>query len=212
MSSSGTQSDFEGTKNAGLDSQSVSDGMTTTSQTVLDGEGPGSEMVTTTNADGTRTVDFYVDGLLDEEQTLGTTGSTPITDTTYGYDGQGRNTSITDWTGTTKFKLRADGSVSEVDYPDGRTQVVNTTDPKSDTPTQVKLPDGTTQSQGINLKGQQTSQSGNGVLPAEYTYDPNTGMATNLKLFQSGTLDVGTPESTTWAYDPSTGLAHQQNV
>ncbi len=205
LSVSGNQSDFVGEKNAGLDSESVSNGRTTTHHTELNTPSAGNVTVTLTYPDGTQTVDIYANGRLLNEKTLGTDG-VQISSTSYTYDALGRNDSVTDWMGTTSFDLEKDGSVKAVHFPDGRSQTVNSTDAKSGAPTQVTLPNGQTQNTGLNTRGQQTTQSGAAVLPARFTYDANTGALTGLNLFQSGTLDTGTAETTTWGYDAATGL------
>lgn len=210
LSDTGGGADFEGSSNAGLTQKSTVNGQTTTTNTVFTGT-PGGSIVTTTNPDGTQIVDTYTQGVLTQEQQLGTNGSV-ITATTYGYDSLQRNTSITDWTGTTTFTLRPDGSIATETLPDGRTETVNTTDQKTQAPTSTTLADSGQPSQTVNQPvdalGRETSQSGAGVLPTVYTYDDGNGLGqlASLTTYQSGTLNGSGAATTRFAYDPDTGL------
>ena len=92
--------------------------------------------------------------------------------------------------------------------PDGGTESVNTQDSNNQLPTDVTRLDGqSTVSQSISPAGQTTSQSGAGVAPATYGYDPVTGKLSSLTLFPSGsTSTTAGQEITSFKYDPSTSL------
>jgi hypothetical protein len=212
QSTTGNQSDSSGTDHGGLDSTATVDGETATTHTALGTS--GNDTVTTTNPDGTQTIDSYSDGLLSEEDSKDAAGNL-TGKTTYGYDAVARNTSITsyqkDSSGsltvglTTSYTLRADGSVSQTQTPDG-TITVNSFDPLTETPKSITTPDGTIM-QGVDSKGNVTSQSGGGVLPTTYGYDPNTAALSDINLFPSGSTSDSTGEQTThYGHDASGAL------
>jgi YD repeat-containing protein len=71
--------------------------------------GPGDYTDTTTNPDGTQTVDVYVDDLLTQKQQLGTDGSL-IDLTNYSYNAMRELISQSDFSGSETFSYWADGS------------------------------------------------------------------------------------------------------
>ena len=212
LSASGNQQTTDYSSNSGLDTQTTSNGLTTSTHTEL-GAGDGNYTVTTTNPDGTRTVDTYAEGLLTQEQTLGTSGTTAITTVSYYYDALRRNIEVDDWTGTTTFQLRDDGSVQSMTLPDGRAETINAQDANTQLPTEVTRLDGKDVTQSLSPTGQTTSQgigdSKNAphVTPSTYQYDPLTGKLASLTLFPTGSsTDTTGQEITGFKYDPATGL------
>lgn len=206
LSAAGVQNFFSGTLGGGLVQQQDDNGQKTT--TVVTPASDGSDTVFTNHPDGSRTVDTYSQGLLREEDQQDKGGYNTISSVGYGYDMLGRNTTLTDFTGTTTYTLRNDGSVSAIAYPDGRVQTVTAMDPATGVPTTVHRTDGQSVSQTIDGNGRTTSQSGAGVLPVKFDYS-SLGQLSDLTTFSSGTL--GTTASsdarrTHFVYDPTSGL------
>jgi len=180
------------------------DGQTT--QTVTSIPSAGTYTKTTASPDGTKTADTYTDGLLTDEQTIGTNGA-QITDVSYQYNGLRELTAKTDYTGTTGYTYFSDGTQASITLPGHNPQAVNLIDQHSEATTQATRPDGQTVSTPRNTLGSVGTQSGAGVLPASLGYDlGQTGQMTSLTTYQSGTLgDLSTAAQTSWSYDPSTG-------
>jgi RHS repeat-associated protein len=177
----------------------------------------GGWMTTTSNPDGTKTVDTYADGLLVKEQHLGTDGSTDIVGpTTYVYNGLRELTSKTDYTGTTNYSYFQDGTQSGVQTPGHSAQTVNAIDPATNAATTTTRPDSNQIQTPQNLLGQATAQTGAGLLSANFGYEDTTGAQTgqlnSLTTFQgtttlnAGTLTGSGAATTGWSYDPNTGL------
>lgn len=213
LSASGNQLSSAYTSNSGLNTTTTNNGLTTSTRTDL-GTGDGAYTITTTNPDGTQTVDSYTEGLLTQEQQLGTDHTTVITTVSYYYDALRRNIEVDDWTGPTTFTLWPDGSVKTMTLPDNRTETVSTQDPNTQLPTDVTRLDGKDVTQSINSTGQATSQSvtdvtpgASPITPTTYQYDPLTGKLANLTLFPSGNSTNTTGQEVTgWKYSLSTGL------
>jgi RHS repeat-associated protein len=216
FSSSGADISTSGTSNGGLTSTQNNNGAKTTTTTTLGTN--GGSVVTTSNPDGSFTEDTYTAGTLAEEDSY-SNQDLLIAKTTFGHDALGRNNKVTSWRPdsggaltvpqATTYTLRDDGSVSDVQYPDGRTQSVDETDDKSGVPTTSVRADGGTVHTPVNAKGQQTSQSGAGVLPATFTYDPHSGQLSDITTFTSGTLGTTSSsdaQDTHFIYDPASGL------
>jgi hypothetical protein len=162
------------------------------------------EVDTTTNPDHTQLTDTYTQGLLKQAQTLSATG-TPVTTDSFAYDTLQRNDATTDWTGTTTYTLQPDGSISGETLPDGRTSSI-AADPNTDAPLATTRTDGTTANATFNTLGEQTSQSGAGQVPANFGYNQTTGQLNSITTFASGTLNSGTGATTSFHFDPNTGL------
>jgi RHS repeat-associated protein len=177
------------------------DGITST-QTQL--QGGGAWTTTTSYPDGTETVAHYLQGLLDHVDQVAADGSTVLSSVRYGYDYLGRQTSMTDSTGTTSYKLRADGSLQETDYPDNTSQTVLSWDALTDQPTEVVNRDGTHSFVTYNAKGEVTSRSGGGITPTQTSRNAATGASTLTTYTGAGF--TGTTATTTWQTDPTTGL------
>ena len=203
---------------AGLSSSSTVDGQTSTTSTVLNGS--GGRTVTTYNPDGSFTEDTYTSGVLSEQDSYDN-GDVETAKAVYGYDKLGRNNAVTQYRPdsggrltveqTTTFTLRADGSVSMMTLPGGRTQYVDQYDGKNQTPDSLIRTDGQEVYTPHNGKGQVTEQYGAGVLPASFSYDSTTGQVTDLTLHQQATMSGSTFTDTTglatthWDYDPRSG-------
>jgi hypothetical protein len=66
--------------------------------------------------------------------------------------------------------------------------------------------DGSTVNAAYNTLGEQTSQSGAGVVPANFGYDQTTGNLTGITTFASGTVGQGAAATTTFGFSNNTGL------
>lgn len=179
----------------------------------------GGWVTTITNPDLTQTVDTYADGLLIEEQHLGTDGKTDIVGPTiYFYNGLRELTGKTDYTGTTTYTYFQDGTQASVQTP-GHTgpQSISAVDLANNTATASSRADGGKIQTPQNLFGQTTYQTGAGLLSAGFSYDDTTGSQTgqlsSLTTFQgatslnaNGALTGSGAATTSWAYDPNTGL------
>jgi len=203
LSTTGDSVDSVTVSNGGLNTSETDDGLTTTTQVSY--PSTGGEVDTTTNPDGTQLVDTYTQGLLASAVTLGADGST-ITSESYGYDALRRNNSTSDWTGKTTYTLRADGSIYSEESPDGKTTTVTGDDPATDAPTATTLPDGDEDDAEYNTLGEQTSQSGDADIAAEFDYNQTTGQLASISTFSSGELDGAGEATTGFGYSDNTGL------
>jgi YD repeat-containing protein len=194
--------------NGGLNSRSIVNGLTSTTDVAYPGGAPGAKLVTTTAPDGTKTVDTYTEGLLHKVEKLGTDG-TLVWSRTFDYDPLRRMTSVTDPVfGTTTDTLRADGSVESTELPDGRTIGVTTFDQKTGAPEAVLRPDGTTVQTPVGDRGESQGSSGAGSIPFRTTISNLTGQLTGIQTFRSGTYSStgAGADTTTFDYYPATGL------
>jgi RHS repeat-associated protein len=191
--------------NNGLSATANVNGVTASSQTVFNSD--GTVTTTLTNADGTKVVDVSKHGLLLSEKNLGTDGTTVVTQQSFDYDALGRLSKVTDpaW-GDTLYERRADGTVSKITYPDGRTTVYADFDDKTNAPKATTRTDGKDQGQTLNDQGQTLTQTGVGIITSKFGYHADTGQATDLTIYRSGELNGAGAEHTGWQYDDPTGL------
>jgi RHS repeat-associated protein len=170
--------------------------------------GPGQYTNTTTNPDGTRLVDTFSDGLLSQEQHLGTDGTTVLSSVSYVYDPFRRLNTSTDSTGITTYGYFQDGTQSNVKLPGHATaQTVTALNLSTDDPVKQIRSDSNTVTTPETSQGQTAGQSGAGVLAAAYAYDPYTGGLNgfNINALYNST-DPSTADNTTWSFDQRTGL------
>ena len=201
--------------NGGLTNVSIDNGLTTTTT-----DAPGTTadhwIETTVNPDKTRVQDTYTDGQLADEQTLPVTGSTPITDQQFAYNGLQELTGGTDYTGTTGSGMFSDGTPQSLTTPGHAQASVAAINPATNDTTQFTRADGGQVNTPENLFGQTQSISGAGVLAANLGYENTTGSQTgnlstlttfqNVTGFSNNTVTGSGAATTTWAYDPNTGL------
>jgi hypothetical protein len=214
LSGSGTQISDSLSSNGGLASESIDNGLTTTT---VDAPGTADNWIeTTTNPDGTRTKDTFTDGQLADEQTLPVTGSVPTTDQTLAYNGLQQSTGGSDYTGTTGSGNFSDGTPQSLTLPGHAQASVAALNPATNDTTQFSRADGGQVYTPENLLGQTQSISGAGVLSANLGYENTTGSQTgnlnSLTTFlgtttlSGGTLFGTNAATTKWAYDANTGL------
>ncbi len=173
------------------------------SSTVASTPSNGAWTVTTTNPDGTSTVQTITDTRPTAIEQKASGGATLAT-TTVTYDGHGRQLTQTDGrTGTTTFA-----------YND-RDQVVTETAPAATgggSPlvtgygydamgrrTSVTLPDNSVTTTGYDLRGNATSQGGSQQYDVTSTFDPQGRLLTMTTTGQAGNA------TTTWIYNPQRG-------
>ncbi|HSZ55715.1 MAG TPA: hypothetical protein VK797_08650 [Tepidisphaeraceae bacterium] len=215
LAGSGVQTSDSLSYDGGLANVSINNGLTTTTT-----DAPGTTadhwIETTVNPDKTRVQDTYTDGQLADEQTLPVTGSTPITDQQFAYNGLQELTGGTDYTGTTGSGLFSDGTPQSLTLPGHAQASVAAINPATNDTTQFTRADGGNVYTPENLFGQTQSISGAGVLSANLGYEDTTGSQTgqlnSLTTFQgsttlsNGTLSGTGAATTTWKYDANTGL------
>ena len=208
LSTAGVQDNNSTVTNGGLNSSSTVDGMTTTG--AITNVSSGGYTDTITNPDGTKRADTYTDGLLTQEQTLGTTGAVIATINNV-YNGLRQLSSTSDYTGTTTYTYLQDGTEQSVTLPGHNAQTVTAINQQTEDPTSTTRADGNIAAGTENPLGQQDTQSGAGQLPARFGYDVGgTGSLTSLKTFQSNTLDGTGAATTGWNYDQATGQLYQK--
>jgi hypothetical protein len=206
LSNGGTLDDNATTSNGGLNSSDTTNGLTTTTETIVDGN--GSYRVFTTNPDGTQEQDTYTDGLLTDQLQLDN-GEGAVADTTYVYNPNRTLDTSTDYTGVTTYAYFQDGTEQSVKLPGHETpsQTVTAINSNTESATTVKNANGTSTSQSPNPLGQTSSQSGAGVIAAGFGYDTQ-GRLTSLTTYSTGEVgNINDPDiaTTTWEYDPATG-------
>ena len=168
---------------------------------------PGvSRTVTTTNLDNSYTVNNYSYGRL-VASTRYDSGNNQIGGTTYGYDAQGRQNTLTDArNGTTTLGFNHADLVATNTTPNpggGSPEVTVTSYNNMLQATGVLQPDGTTVSSVYLLTGELGQQSGSRTYPVGYSYDYAGRMATMTNW--SGGLGGAGARVTTWLYDGQRG-------
>ncbi len=185
-------------RNDGLESSTVSYGLT--NQTVAVYNGNGSRTVTATNPDGSYTISqFQTDQVVSATQYAN--GGAQIGGTTYAYDPHGRLHTQTDArTGATTFTYDND------DRKTSASTSGQTTSYSYDglgRQTRVTLPDNGTVSFAYYPTGELATNSGARTYPVAYTYDYGGRMKT-LTTWQN--YPSSGSATTTWNYDSLRGL------
>ncbi|MBI2927414.1 MAG: hypothetical protein HYY24_17090 [Verrucomicrobia bacterium] len=147
-----------------------------TSQTRTVYAGGGNRYVTNTAPDGSYVLSAYLNGRL-TSVTRKTSSGTQLSQTTYGYDAHGRQSTVTDArNGTTTFTFNAaDQAVTSTTPAPGtgqRAQITTTAYNTSLQAWKITQPDGTSLTNEFFLTGLLKKTSGSRAYPVEYTYDP----------------------------------------
>jgi RHS repeat-associated protein len=176
--------------------QSIGVANPSTNATLLGGN--GSWTTTTTNPDGTKTLQTYAAGRL-VSSAIQDSSSSVIQSASFQYDGLGRQTGTTDFrtgaTNTAYLSNTADVTKSVTD-PGNRTTAFEY-DIRGHQ-IKVTLPDDTVTSTTYTPRGELASRSGSQTYPVSYTYDYAGRQATMTTY--------GTEEATTtWEYSAARG-------
>jgi RHS repeat-associated protein len=193
------------TSTDGLRTWSIAFGLTNQSQTAYATN--GYRYVTNTAPDNSKTISVFLYGKLQTVTRLdGAAGQ--VGQTTFGYDGHGRQFQITDArNGTTSYAYDDADRVTAVTTPQpGTGQAVQTTTTEYDAvgrPTVVTHPDGASVTNEYYLSGLLKRTSGARTYPVEYTYDAQ-GRMTTMKTWQDFAGGTGSA-TTTWNYHTNRG-------
>jgi RHS repeat-associated protein len=182
-------------------------GIGVTNHSVTAYDGVGGQFVTNTAPDGSFSVSIYEFGRL-MSVTNRDSASNQIAATSYGYDPQGRETTVTDARNgtTTMYCNNADQATNSVTpSPDGVLPGQSTTVyfDSMGRVTQTTLPDSTSTTNFYYSTGELELTVGSRTYPVEYTYD----YAGRMKTMQTWTnYPAGNTATTTWNYDPLRGF------
>jgi len=179
----------------GLSSSQTSFGRTTSSSTVLNGN--GSKTVTATNPDGSTVTQNYQNGLLmsSVHSVLGTT--------TFTYDAHGRLASTSQTTGNglqaTAYSYNANDQVTQI--TENGSRITGFTYDSMGRRTSMTLPGNRTVNYTYAPTGELASVSGADTYPVAYSYDA-LGRMKRLSTYR----ETGSADITTWNYDPARGF------
>ncbi|MFZ2656413.1 MAG: RHS repeat-associated core domain-containing protein [Victivallales bacterium] len=175
----------------GLNSSQTSFGRTSSSITVLNGN--GQKTVTITSPDGSSVVQTYANGRLKSSvhSVLGTTS--------YVYDPHGRISSVSQTTGNgpQTTLLTYDKNDRTMQTTVNGSRITSFTYDSMGRMTKMTLPDGRTVNYSFASTGEVTTVSGADTYPVAYSYDG---------LGRMRTLSDGNGSTTTWGYDPMRGF------
>ncbi|MBI2927417.1 MAG: hypothetical protein HYY24_17105 [Verrucomicrobia bacterium] len=165
--------------------------------------GGGNRYTTNTAPDGSYVLSAYLNGRL-TAVTRKTSSGTQLTQTTYGYDAHGRQSTVTDArNGTTTFTFNAaDQIVTSTTPAPGTGQPAQATTTAYNTSLQawkITQPDGTSVTNEFFLTGLLKKTSGSRTYPVEYTYDPQGRMYT-MKTWTNFVAGTGAA-TTLWTND-----------
>jgi len=188
------------TSASGLESWTITHGLTNHVQTVYLGN--GRRTVTTSNPDGSYSVGQYQDGRLGTN-TAHAAGGAELARTSYQYDGAGRLTTATD--------VRLGDTTYTYNNADQRLSATvggQTTAWQYDSVGRVTtntLPDSALVVSEYHPTGELKKQFGARTYPVEYDYD-YAGRMTELKTWRDYDGGSGTPDITMWNYSATRGF------
>lgn len=183
----------------GLQSWSISYGLTNHTQTAYGGN--GQRTVTTTRPDGSYTVSQYQNGQLVSETQYGS-DNVQVASTTCGYDPHGRLATQTDArTGATTFAYDNDDRTISMSAGGQTTSYAYDAFGRQ---TLITLPDNGTVSSAYYSTGELATNWGARTYPVAYTYDYSGRMQT-MTTWQDYAGNNGSA-TTIWNYDPLRGF------